>query len=188
VITNHTLYQLSYSGLLSHGRRTSVVWFGHGPAEGSGILGLVEHPKTVGDRSTLAVMLALQAAGYNIALPFGENTRYDLLIDDGATISRVQCKSARFRGGSIWFKTSSSYAHHPKPKHRRSYRGEVDYFGVHCWETGGVYLVPVNDVPTTDGCLRVEPSRNGQEKGIRLAAPYEIARLHAWITSARASE
>jgi hypothetical protein len=144
----------------------------------------MDHPEAIGDRSTLAVMLALYAAGYVISVPFGENTRYDLLIDDGDTIARVQCKTARFRGGSVWFKTSSSYAHHPKPKPRRGYRGEIDYFGVHCWETGGVYLVPVDDVPITDGCLRVEPSRNGQTKGIRPAEPYEVGRLHAWVTTA----
>jgi hypothetical protein len=147
-----------------------------------GNLALVNHPKDIGDRSTLAVMFALHAAGYSISVPFGENTRYDLLLDDGETIARVQCKAARFRGGAVWFKTSSSYAHHPNPKPRRSYRGEIDYFGVHCWETGGVYLVPVDAVPPTDGCLRVEPSRNGQTKGTRPAEDYEVARLHAWVT------
>jgi hypothetical protein len=45
----------------------------------------VEHPKAVGDRSTLAVMLALQGAGFAVLLPFGENTRYDFVIDLGTT-------------------------------------------------------------------------------------------------------
>jgi hypothetical protein len=31
-----------------------------------------EHPKDVGDRSTLAIMLALRDAGYGVLLPFGE--------------------------------------------------------------------------------------------------------------------
>jgi PD-(D/E)XK endonuclease len=50
----------------------------------------MEHPKAKGDRSTLAIMLALQEVGYEVLLPFGENTRYDLVIDDGMTLKRVQ--------------------------------------------------------------------------------------------------
>jgi PD-(D/E)XK endonuclease len=38
----------------------------------------MEHPKAKGDRTTLAVMLALREAGYAVLVPFGENTRCDL--------------------------------------------------------------------------------------------------------------
>ena len=75
----------------------------------------MEHPKAVGDRSTLAVMLALQRAGYIVLLPFGENTRYDLVIDDGTSFARVQCKTGRLRDGAVRFAACSSYAHHPNP-------------------------------------------------------------------------
>jgi hypothetical protein len=65
----------------------------------------VRHPKDVGDRSTLAIMAALQACGYAVLMPFGENTRYDLVIDSGARLSRVQCKTGRLRNGSVIFNT-----------------------------------------------------------------------------------
>src|SRR5687768_8734678 len=104
------------------------------------------HPKTIGDRTTLAVMWALHEAGYALLVPFGENIRYDIAIDDGRELRRVQCKTGRLRNGAIQFAACSSYAHHPNPKMtRRSYVGEIDYFGVHCPETGGVYLVPIED-------------------------------------------
>jgi PD-(D/E)XK nuclease superfamily protein len=80
----------------------------------------MEHPKDVGDRSTLAVMLALRAADYAVFVPFGENTRCDLVIDDGATLARVQCKTGRLRNGAVTFKTCSRYMHHPHPKMRRA--------------------------------------------------------------------
>jgi hypothetical protein len=139
----------------------------------------VVHPKAVGDRSTLAILLALHAAGYVVALPFGENTRYDLLIDDGQAISRVQCKTGRLRTGAVRFPACSSYEHHARPRaRRRDYLGQIDFFGVYCPETRGVYLVPIADVPLTrQGALRVEPSRNNQRRGIRLAADYEISQI-----------
>jgi hypothetical protein len=45
----------------------------------------MEHPKTKGDRSTLAIMYGLRENGYDLLVPFGENTRYDLVLDDSGT-------------------------------------------------------------------------------------------------------
>jgi hypothetical protein len=138
---------------------------------------VVTHPKAIGDRTTLAVMLALRDAGYVVSLPFGENARYDLVIDDGERLCRVQCKTGRLRMGTVVFATCSSYAHHPNPKIvQRDYHGQVDYFGVYCSETEGVYLIPIADVPAhRSACLRVLPTRNRQRRRIRWAADYEIA-------------
>jgi PD-(D/E)XK endonuclease len=137
----------------------------------------MEHPKAIGDRSTLAVMLALQEIGYDVYLPFGENTRCDLIVDDGLSLKRVQCKSGRIREGAIIFKVCSSYAHHPNPKIRfRGYRGEVDAFAVYCRQTLGVYLVPIDEVATRfSAALRITPTRNNQQIGVRFASPYLVA-------------
>ncbi len=139
----------------------------------------MEHPKAIGDRSTLAVMLGLSQAGYAIFVPFGENTRYDLVIENDAGLFRVQCKTGRLQEGAIRFPACSSYAHHPNPKLlRRDYLGEIDFFGIYCPETRGVYLVPIEDAQIRrQGALRVSPARNNQSRRIRLAATYEIANL-----------
>jgi PD-(D/E)XK endonuclease len=109
----------------------------------------MEHPKAKGDRTTLAVMLALQDAGYIVLMPFGENTRYDLVIDDGQAFARIQCKTGRLRGGAVLFSTCSCYGHHMNPgMSRRDYKGQIDYFAVHCFETDWVYLVPIAPCPT----------------------------------------
>lgn len=121
-------------------------------------------------------MLALQEAGYEMAVPFGENVRYELVIDDGARLARVQCKTGRLRNGAVRFATCSCYAHHSRPlEARRDYLGQIDYFAVFCRETSGVYLIPIGDVATrTKAMLRVEPARNSQQKRIRLASDYQI--------------
>lgn len=139
----------------------------------------MEHPKDIGDRSTLAIVLALREAGYSVLMPFGENTRYDLVIERDGRLHRVQCKTGRLDDGVICFRTSSSYYHHPNPKTpSKHYRGQVDYFAVFCPETAGVYLVPIEDLPMeTHASLRVDLPRNNQRKRIRMAAGYEIARV-----------
>jgi PD-(D/E)XK endonuclease len=168
------LYQLSYSGDL---RMVPV------PSDAYAILTTIEHPKDIGDRSTLAIMLALSEAGYALYVPFGENTRCDLLIEDGERISRVQCKTGRLRKGAVVFPVCSTYGHHRNPATaRRTYDGQVDYFAVYCPETRLVYLVPIEDVPTrASATLRVAPPRNGQRRLIRSAAAYELQPLRAGL-------
>jgi hypothetical protein len=41
-------------------------------------------------------------------------------------------------------------------------------------DTEGVYALDVEDAASSEGALRVEPAANGQEKGIRWAADYEL--------------
>ena len=145
----------------------------------------MEHPKAIGDRSQPAIMVALDGAGFAVFVPFGENTRYDLVIDEGNRLARVQCKTGRLQSGAVRFRACSSYAHHPNPKIlKRDYLGEIDYFGVYCLENQGVYLIPIEDAQVRRECaLRVDPSRNGQIQGIRLAADYQIASVRVSATA-----
>ena len=163
-----------------------VVSSGHGLADGLGIVLAMRHPKTIGDETTLAVMTALQRADVAVLLPFGENTRYDLVIDDGATFSRVQCKTGRLRDGAVRFNVCSCYGHHQRPgESRRGYRGQIEFFGVYCPETTGVYLVPIAEVPLRcQAALRVDEPRNNQRQRIRRASDYEIGRISIRVTAA----
>ena len=81
-------------------------------------------------------------------------------------------KRADIEKGTIKFNTCS--VHWWAKKRRKYTRDEIDYFAVYCEFTGKVYLVPVEDVGTTLGFLRVEPTANNQEKGVRWALDYEI--------------
>jgi hypothetical protein len=142
----------------------------------------MQHPKDVGDRSTMAIMFALQACGYTIYLPFGENTRVDLIVDYGSRLSRVQWKTGRLREGTVRFNTCSSYAHHRSATvTKRNYAGEIDEFAVYCPDLGSVYVVPIADVTTTHSALlRVDAARNNQSSRVRPAAMYEIARIDVY--------
>lgn len=131
-------------------------------------------PKSKGERSEAHILAALLRAGKVVLQPFGDNQRYDLVIDEGGTFIRVQCKTARVieDGGAIEFRAYSSQAH--RGKGRQNYRGQVELFGVYSPELDKVYLVPVDAVGTSTVFLRIRPSANGQTKGIRLAADFEF--------------
>lgn len=138
------------------------------------------HPKDVGDESQAMVLARLVQAGKQVLTPFGENVRYDLVLDDDNKFIRVQIKTGRLRAGVIRFNTCSYTYHHPNNRgmkvYKHDYRGAADLFGVYCPETDGVYLVPVDDVGVNTGSLRVEPTHNNQVKKIRWAQKFEVGR------------
>ena len=145
----------------------------------------MEHPKAKGDRTTLAVMLALHEAGYAFSVPFSENVRFDLVLIEPDRLARVQCKTGRLRNGAVIFAMCSFSAHHRRPVLIRDYLDDVEYFAVYCRETSGVYLIPVGEIPLRRlGTLRVDPPRNCQRKRIRLAEDYEIGRVSVNASSA----
>lgn len=141
-----------------------------------------DHPKAIGDRSEAHALAALVDCFPSVLVPWGENCRYDFVIEtlDGELL-RVQCKTGRLREGAVRFPTRSVSYHHPKNRRTgptesasRGYRGEADLFAVYCVENRRVYLVPVEEVPTKLAALRIAPTRNGQQTGIRWAAQYEL--------------
>ncbi len=111
--------------------------------------------------------------GYGVLVPWGVNQRYDLLIEQDGKFLRAQCKTGRLRHGAIRFATKSVRMKTRKA-FWRGYVGEADLFLVHCPQTGGVYVVPVDEAPTQEMRLRVEPSRNNQARGIHWAKDYEL--------------
>jgi hypothetical protein len=62
---------------------------------------------------------------------------------------------------------------------RQSYVGRADIFGVYFPPDEAVYLVPIDAVTRFSGRLRLEPTRNNQQRGIRFASDFEIDRWTA---------
>jgi hypothetical protein len=129
--------------------------------------------KAIGDLSELEAARALARAGYLVSKPLGDSHRYDLIIDDGETLSRVQVKTGRLRKGSVIFACFSSHSHRGGPS-CRSYRGEIEFYAVYCPETEQVYLLPESDACLSKAHLRVTPARNSQSKALRWASQYEL--------------
>jgi hypothetical protein len=130
----------------------------------------------VGEIAVAQVLAALVNQGKFVLTPFGDSRRYDLGIDeeDGRFV-RVQCKNGKLIKGAVMFYACSVDSRSQKGRCiRKGYRGQVEAFGVYCPDNGEVYFVPVEDVPTTGCCLRVDPPRNHQKKGIRWAKDYRI--------------
>lgn len=128
--------------------------------------------KAIGDISVAMVLARFLELGWIVLLPFGDNQRYDIVIDRGNGFEKVQVKTAHKLGDCLEFATCSSYAH--RGGKRKSYYGECDLFAVYSKDTNKVYMLKVDDAPKTTCSLRLTPPRNRQKKNIRIASDYEI--------------
>ena len=125
--------------------------------------------KKVGHLSVMKFVTRCLERGWSISLPLGDCDRYDCVLDRNGKLDRVQVKTGQLVNGSIMFLTSTMY----KGK-RRSYKGDVEVFGVFCPSVGKSYLIPIEEVPACEASLRVGKPKNNQEKDIRYAKNYEI--------------
>ena len=62
----------------------------------------------VGERSEAVIFAELVKRGHRVLIPYGNNHRYDLVIDVGGRFLRAQCKTGRLRDGVIRFNTVST--------------------------------------------------------------------------------
>ncbi len=142
-----------------------------------GLLGKGRHDSNnKGQISEAAITARLLQAGYIVPIPYGGTQRYDLVIEDAdGKFWRIQCKSAWMDDGGrvLKFDTANHNVTGTK-RDWRHYRGQCEYFAVYSAELNKVYLVPVDNVGTTRAHLRLEPSKNNQEKNVRWARDYEL--------------
>ena len=133
-----------------------------------------------GAESEAVIAAALIQAWYTVLIPNGYMHREDLVIEDAnGKFWRIQCKTAglskdkttlRFNGYSMLYKGQKGR----KETKRMTYLGEVDYFAVYSPNLHKIYLIPIAHVGNTENCLRLEATKNNQEKHMKYAADYEL--------------
>lgn len=116
------------------------------------------------------VLAALLRAGKVVLQPFGDNQRYDLVIDDSGVFKRIQVKTGRLKDGAVRAETCSTYAH--RGGKRKGYTGQIDLFAIYCPDNDQIYLVPIASVPGFSISLRVDPPVNEQVANVRWAKEF----------------
>ena len=132
--------------------------------------------KAKGDLAELKVATDLRARGYRIAIPYGEDWNFDLILcrrDD--KLERVQVKYARSDGCVIEVQACSHSLTNGKVRATKYYTASmIDWLAV--WEPvlDRCFYVPASELGTGMNhlSLRLRPSRNNQIRGIRMAEHY----------------
>jgi hypothetical protein len=129
-----------------------------------------------GNAGEAGVLYKLIAAGIHMLVPFGSGLAFDLgaIVPPYGRLLRIQVKSGRVRGGTVRFNAYST----DHGFGQRTYEGRADVIAVYVPELDDVFIVPVGDCPRSEGCLRLDATRNNQRRRIRFAADYSVAR---WV-------
>lgn len=127
-----------------------------------------------------AVVLA-QFVKRNIAvsIPFGDNTRYDLIAQFKGKLNKIQikyCHQKISKAGSISCPCSSSL-NHTTNKVRTTYENEIDYFAFYLAEWNKVILVPMEIIGSKKTiAFRLDAPKNNQEK-CNIVSDYEFDKI-----------
>jgi hypothetical protein len=116
--------------------------------------------------------------GIPVLKPVVEGLRYDLVLDVGHRLMRVQCKwAARKRGVLVVYTRTCRLTPHGYV--RTTYDNEeVDAIAAYSPDTDCCYLVPIGDVGGRHLLhLRLVRAANNQEVAIKYAAQYELGAI-----------
>ncbi|WP_089649773.1 group I intron-associated PD-(D/E)XK endonuclease [Halobacterium hubeiense] len=128
--------------------------------------------KAVGDTTESKILHTLISNGYSVSIPFGDNDKYDLIVDDDGRLLRIQCKTAwETKTGTIRFNTHSQTTRDGE-YHESTYHDAVDAFVVRYPETDDLYWIDVAEA--TDQKMELRFSAEIDHPAINWASDYEF--------------
>lgn len=126
--------------------------------------------KRKGDLGEAMVMADALERGYQVAIPLGEDWRYDLIVLRNGVLTRVQCKFVQSDGSIIKVPCRSSNA-----KCQIKYTSDdTDWIAVYDATTKKVYYIPSSyfENGRSSIWLRLAETKNGQKANILMASDF----------------
>lgn len=132
--------------------------------------------KEKGNLTELLCLCEFAKLGIKVSIPYGEDCKYDFIIDVNRHLLKVQCKTSHKleNGEGFTFKCQSIVVTRHKIVANNYTLNDIDYFAT--IDNGECYLVPVEECGTTK-TLRYCYPKNGQKKGISLAEKYKLQEI-----------
>lgn len=130
-------------------------------------------PKQKGLNTELHCISYFSDCGFLVSTPYGDNGRYDLIVDVNGHLLRVQVKTASLKedGNGIKFSGKSARINTKESYVKRYTKDEIDYFATF-WNNQ-VYVIPVEEV-SSEKTLRFYSTQNNQDYLISFLEDYTI--------------
>ncbi|WP_423743200.1 group I intron-associated PD-(D/E)XK endonuclease (plasmid) [Haladaptatus sp. SPP-AMP-3] len=125
--------------------------------------------KDRGDKTEAKIIREMISYGYSVSIPFGDNDKCDLTIDDMGNLYRFQCKTAwQNKEKTMRFNTHTQTTKEGN-YHENTYDGEIDAFIVRYPENKRTYWIAIDEATEQKMELRFEgeidhPSINWAEE------------------------
>lgn len=129
------------------------------------------HTKDKGDLGTAKAHADLVELGFMVLFPATEHAAFDLVAYRDGRFCRVQVKYRSARSGTISVNFRSVRPDRNGTHMKSIDKSELDVVCIYCPDTDECYyLRPSDHVQSVT--LRVEPTRNGQVRGVLLASDF----------------
>lgn len=127
--------------------------------------------KAKGAQTELECITYLHGLGYDISIPWGDNARYDFVLDVQNKLYKIQCKtSSKQEEGVYKFQCRSTYVNSQGNRSASYTADDVDFFCT--FIEGKCYLIPLAETSKREKVMRFVPPKNNQTKGITFAQEY----------------
>lgn len=125
----------------------------------------MDYTKFKGNLTELKCLIGFMSLGFDCSIPYGDNSKYDMIVDTGDELLKIQCKSScnPIRDGirdldAFHFSTITQTTNTKETIRKRYTDEQIDYFAT-CYEDK-IYIVPVEEC-STDKTLRLKPPNSG---------------------------
>ena len=132
-------------------------------------------PNHKGNVAEAAIAFHATKLGIPVFVPLTEHCRYDLVLELGGALRRVQCKWVPRRGEVIPVSLETN-RRGPGGFIRTIYTAEeIDAIAIYCEDTASCYYIPMELFgDRTSMQLRLSPPQNGQRASIEWAQKHEL--------------
>jgi hypothetical protein len=126
--------------------------------------------KQKGDIAEAFVTFLLKQKGFTVLIPWGEDSRYDIVTEKNGVFKRVQVKYVTPKNGAVEIRIRSCNNYniiHYTPK-------DVDIIAAYSSVDNKVYFMPLSGSKNRSlHKLRLTPAKNRQKKFVVMASKYE---------------
>lgn len=113
----------------------------------------------------------MHGLGYDISIPWGDNARYDFVLDVNHKLYKLQCKTSTKESDGVYnFRCNSSYLNAQGNRTREYSNDDVDFFCT--FIENKCYLVPYDQCGKREKKMRFVKPKNNQTQGITFAQEY----------------
>lgn len=133
--------------------------------------------KEIGNIGEIVAVAELVKYGIPVALPVGDNERYDLIFEHKNILYKAQVKTCEKSIDGVCNFLCQSKRNHTTNKNLSTYINEIDYFIYYCIELNLLAIVPIKDIGNNKNFkLRVTSPKNNI-KNVHYFSDYSIEKI-----------
>jgi hypothetical protein len=116
--------------------------------------------KQQGDAAELKFMLLNHELGHIVSKPFGDNAKYDLIVDTGEVLERVQIKSTKRRETAAGMDCYNCLVCSGADSKQQYSKKDIDYIAIYVIPENAWYKIPIKEIKGKT--VKLYPHRESQ--------------------------